>query len=149
RARSRVASAAGAHSREHAEVSGRRVAVGLRRLLGRRRRRSGLAGRRLVDPRPHRRLPGLGVVHGRALPRPRHDSAAPDMKWIPTAVRELVGLFVDDGSLAIAVLAWVVIAVLAFPALPVDSGWLAIVLFAGLAVILAENVLRSARRTRS
>jgi len=71
------------------------------------------------------------------------------MKWIPTAVRELVGLFVDDGSLAIAVLAWVVIAVLAFPALPIDSGWLAIVLFAGLAVILAENVLRSARRTRS
>jgi len=71
------------------------------------------------------------------------------VKWIPTAARELVGLFVDDGSLAIAVLAWVVTAVLAFPALPIDSGWLAIVLFAGLALILVENVLRSARRTRS
>ena len=70
------------------------------------------------------------------------------MKWLTDAARELLGLFVDDGSLAIAVLAWVVIAVLAFPTLPIDSGWLAIVLFAGLALILAENVLRSARRAR-
>jgi len=46
------------------------------------------------------------------------------MKWIADAARELVGLFVDDGSLAIAVLAWVAIAVLAFPTLPVDGGWL-------------------------
>ena len=63
-----------------------------------------------------------------------------------TAARELVALFVDDGSLAIAVLAWVAIAVLAFPALPIDRGWLAIALFAGLALILVENVLRAARR---
>jgi membrane protein implicated in regulation of membrane protease activity len=68
------------------------------------------------------------------------------MKWIADAARELVALFVDDGSLAIAVLAWVVVAVLAFPALPVDGNWLAIALFAGLAFILTENVLRAARR---
>jgi len=68
------------------------------------------------------------------------------MKWIADAARELVALFVDDGSLAIAVLAWVAIAVLAFPALPVDGGWLAIALFAGIALILVENLLRTARR---
>jgi len=67
------------------------------------------------------------------------------MKWIVDAARELVGLFVDDGSLAIAVLVWVAIAVLAFPALPVDGGWLAVALFAGLALILVENLLRTAR----
>ena len=67
------------------------------------------------------------------------------MKWLLDAARELVGLFVDDGSLAIAVLAWVTIAALALPALPIESGWLAVALFAGLAVILAENVLRAAR----
>ena len=71
------------------------------------------------------------------------------MKWLLDAARELVGLFIDDGSLAIAVLAWVAIVALALPALPIRSGWLAVALFAGLAFILAENVLRAARgRTR-
>ncbi len=68
------------------------------------------------------------------------------MKWILAAARELAGLFVDDGSLAIAVLAWVAVAVLVFPALPIASGWLAVALFAGLALILVENLLRAARR---
>jgi TRAP-type C4-dicarboxylate transport system permease small subunit len=67
------------------------------------------------------------------------------MKWILTAARELVGLFVDDGSLAVAVLAWVAVAALAFPALPIDRGWLAVALFAGIALILVENLLRAAR----
>ena len=68
------------------------------------------------------------------------------MKWILAAARELVSLFVDDGSLVVAVLAWVALATLAFPALPIDRGWLAVALFAGLALILTENVLRAARR---
>ncbi len=68
------------------------------------------------------------------------------MKWLLAAARELAGLFVDDGSLAIAVLAWVAVAALVFPALPIKSGWLAVALFAGLALILVENLLRAARR---
>ena len=68
------------------------------------------------------------------------------MKWIVDAARELVGLFVDDGSLALAVLAWIAVAVLVFPRLPIDGGWLAAALFAGLALILVENLLRTARR---
>jgi hypothetical protein len=71
------------------------------------------------------------------------------MKWMLGAGRELVGLFVDDGSLAIAVLVWVAVAALAFPILPVKGGWLAVALFAGIALILIENLLRAARqRTR-
>ena len=68
------------------------------------------------------------------------------MRWISGAARELFGLFVDDGSLALAVLAWVAIAVLVFPALPIPGDWLAVALFAGLALILVENLLRTARR---
>ena len=70
------------------------------------------------------------------------------MKWLAGAGRELVGLFVDDGSLALAVLAWVAVVVLAFQVLPVGGDWLAVVLFAGLALILVENLLRTARRRR-
>jgi len=68
------------------------------------------------------------------------------MSWIAGAARELIGLFVEDGSLALAVLVWVAVAVLVFPVLPIDRGWLAIAVFAGLAVILVENLLRAARR---
>ena len=70
------------------------------------------------------------------------------MTWIADAARELLGLFVDDGSLAVAVLAWVAVAVLIFPRLPIDGGWLAVALFLGLAVILVENLLRAVRRRR-
>jgi len=70
------------------------------------------------------------------------------MRWVTDAARELIGLFVDDGSLAVAVLAWVAVAVLVFPLLPVDGGWLAVALFLGLALILVENLLRAARRRR-
>jgi TRAP-type C4-dicarboxylate transport system permease small subunit len=68
------------------------------------------------------------------------------MTWMLAAARELLGLFVDDGSLALAVLAWIAVAVLVFPALPIDGGWLAVALFVGIALILVENLLRAARR---
>ena len=68
------------------------------------------------------------------------------MTWVLAAARELVALFVDDGSLVVAVLVWVAIAVLAFPALPIGGGWLAFALFAGLALILVENLLRAVRQ---
>ncbi len=59
---------------------------------------------------------------------------------------ELVGLFVDDGSLAWAVLGWVLINWLLLPALGLGDGWRAAVLFLGVVAILAENTVRSARR---
>ncbi len=67
------------------------------------------------------------------------------MTWIATIARKLLGLFVDDGSFALAILAWLLLAGLALPRLGLGAGWQGPVLFAGLAVIL---VLGAARRAR-
>ena len=67
------------------------------------------------------------------------------MTFLRSVLAELFGMFVDDGSLAIAILAWVaVIALLQWSAL-IAPGLLGAVLFLGLAVLLLENVLRRAR----
>jgi hypothetical protein len=59
--------------------------------------------------------------------------------------RELIGLFVDDGSLALALLGWV--AGFAFAAhLLTGASWGGPLLLAGCIAVLAENVARSARR---
>jgi hypothetical protein len=68
------------------------------------------------------------------------------MKTVAAAIRELVGLFVDDGSLALAILAVVLIAGLVatlMPKFPSAAG--AILLFGCLGVLLA-NVARAAQR---
>jgi hypothetical protein len=66
------------------------------------------------------------------------------MGWLRSIVREVVGLFVDDGSFAGAILVWVA-AVVMGARLVRGAGW---VMFVGLAVILVESVLRFARRRR-
>jgi hypothetical protein len=38
------------------------------------------------------------------------------MRWIGNIVREVFGLFVDDGSFALAILAWIGIVWFAYPA---------------------------------
>jgi membrane protein implicated in regulation of membrane protease activity len=63
-------------------------------------------------------------------------------------LREIVGLFIDDGSLATAILVWVAIVALLLPALGLPEVWRAILLFVGCVVILIENVARSVRRRR-
>ena len=64
------------------------------------------------------------------------------MSWLNNVVRELFGLFVDDGSFAIAILVWVALLWL----LPMAADWRALVLFGGLAAILIESALRRARQ---
>ena len=66
------------------------------------------------------------------------------MKFVSIVVKELFGLFVDDGSLALAILACIglVAALLKFTSLaPALCGGL---LFAGLAALLIENIWRTA-----
>jgi hypothetical protein len=63
-------------------------------------------------------------------------------------LRELLGLFVDDGSLALALLAWTAVAGLALPRLGLPAGLAAPVLFLGYLAILLENLARTARRRR-
>jgi len=70
------------------------------------------------------------------------------MRWLGTAWSEFIGLFVDDGSFALAILAWLLVAWLALPRLPLPPPWPPIVLFAGLAVILVESAVRRSRTGR-
>jgi hypothetical protein len=66
------------------------------------------------------------------------------MNWLVSIAKEIVGLFVDDGSLAIALVVWVGLILLAAQVLPVSMIGPAILI--GCAAILAENVLRRAGR---
>jgi hypothetical protein len=68
------------------------------------------------------------------------------MRVLLTVVKQLFGLFVDDGSLAIAILALIgaLAALQHSRALSPEVGGL--VLFFGLAILLVENVWRSVRR---
>lgn len=68
------------------------------------------------------------------------------MRVILSVLRELVALFVDDGSLAASALVWVAVCGLVAPRLEVPSLWLGVALGVGLAVILVENALRGAGR---
>jgi len=70
------------------------------------------------------------------------------MGALGTALRRLVGLFVDDGSLALAVVAWLCLIALFAALWPAGGGWLALLLALGLLAILAENVLRTGRTKR-
>lgn len=67
------------------------------------------------------------------------------MKWIRNILREVFGLFVDDGSFALATVVWIGIVsfVLHRTKLAVPGG---IILFLGLGLILIESVIRFSRR---
>jgi hypothetical protein len=68
------------------------------------------------------------------------------MRWLRSIAREVIGLFVDDGNFAVAILVWLVVAVVALPHLTTHARWTGLVLFAGLALVLVESVLRFSRR---
>jgi hypothetical protein len=68
------------------------------------------------------------------------------MKWLKNILREIFGLFVDDGSFALAILLWLAIVRGATPRLNIPSGSAGVILFAGLALILAESATRYSRR---
>ncbi len=66
------------------------------------------------------------------------------MRWMKSVLQEVWGLFVDDGSFALAILAWVAVTGLVLPRLGVTRGMDGILLFAGLALILVESAWRRA-----
>lgn len=69
------------------------------------------------------------------------------MKLIITALQEVYGLFVEDGSYALGILVWVIAAVLLLPKTPAGAAvWSGPLLFLGFALLLVENVLRTARK---
>jgi hypothetical protein len=68
------------------------------------------------------------------------------MKWLKNIFREVFGLFVDDGSFALAILIWLAVVRWATPHLKIPAGITAVILFAGLALILTESASRYSRR---
>ena len=67
------------------------------------------------------------------------------MNLLKNTLAELLALFVDDGSFVLTIIAWVLGGVLCLRAQLVDPGFEAALLFLGIAVILLENVERTAR----
>jgi hypothetical protein len=68
------------------------------------------------------------------------------MAFLAAVLKELFGLFVDDGSLALALLAWVALCALLAATGLAPPALLGPLLFVGLAVVMIENVLRRARK---
>jgi hypothetical protein len=67
------------------------------------------------------------------------------MKWLKSILREIFGLFVDDGSFALAILIWLAVVRWAAPRFNIPSGITGVILFAGLALILTESTARYSR----
>jgi hypothetical protein len=70
------------------------------------------------------------------------------MRWLKSIAREVFGLFVDDGSFAIAILLWAALAVVVLRRTAPFALWTGPALFSGLALILIESVLRFARKPK-
>ncbi len=64
------------------------------------------------------------------------------MNAVAAILRELAGLFIDDGALAALAVAWIVICAVVLPAVVPPLGC-ALLLFAGLAAALAFSVMRA------
>jgi hypothetical protein len=65
------------------------------------------------------------------------------MRVVAGALRELLGLFVEDAGYAFAILGWVAIASVAFRY--VDPVWRGAVFAAGFIVVLLTGVIRATR----
>ena len=68
------------------------------------------------------------------------------MKVLKTALTEIYGLFVEDGSYAVAIILWLLFAALVLPHLPLSPPLRGPILFVGMAAILLESVLRASRK---
>jgi hypothetical protein len=68
------------------------------------------------------------------------------MAWLRTIAAEMLGLFVDDGPFAAAILVWIALAWLVLPRLGLPETAKGPILFAGLASLLMGSALRAVRR---
>jgi len=67
------------------------------------------------------------------------------MSWLRSILAEIWGLFVDDGSFALAILAWLAAYWLVLPLFDIPPEAKGPILFTGLAIVLVESALRRAR----
>ena len=68
------------------------------------------------------------------------------MPWLKTVWSEFIGLFVDDGSFAVAILLWLATCWVVLPRLPLPPALPPMILYVGLALILVESALRRSRK---
>jgi membrane protein implicated in regulation of membrane protease activity len=68
---------------------------------------------------------------------------------LKTTLGSLWGLVVEDASLTLGILVWLGVATFALPALGLRDAWGELLLFVLLAIVLLENVRRSAQRAGS
>ena len=68
--------------------------------------------------------------------------------WVRTIIAKVFGLVVDDGRLAIAIVAWLLFCWLVMPHLDAGGMWRGPALSAGLAVVLLGSTLQQAARRR-
>jgi len=68
------------------------------------------------------------------------------MKTLNTIIRELFGLFVDDSTLALALLVLLSVVALLVHKTWIDTSQTAVLLVAGSIAVLIENIVRSGRQ---
>jgi hypothetical protein len=68
------------------------------------------------------------------------------LQWIRNVLREIIGLFVDDGLFALAILIWIGLVWIIRSQAGAREASGGIILFGGLVIILLESVVRFARR---
>jgi len=68
------------------------------------------------------------------------------MKALQTIFNEAIGLFVDDGPFALAIVVWLAVVAAAVRFVPGAAGWAGPLLAVGLAGILVESAWRRARK---
>jgi hypothetical protein len=66
------------------------------------------------------------------------------MTWLTSGLKQVYGLFVDDGALSAAICVWLLIVWFALPHVVASSSVRPIVLFIGLAALLVDSVRRGA-----
>jgi hypothetical protein len=68
------------------------------------------------------------------------------MKWLKTILREILALFVDDGSFAAAILVWLGVVWFISRYIGPGSVWSAVTLSVGLVLILVESAVHFKKR---
>jgi hypothetical protein len=68
------------------------------------------------------------------------------MRWMKTIVQGLFGLFIDDGSFALAIVVWIGVLWFLAGRMLYSATWSGGVLFAGLGLILLASTIRRSRQ---
>jgi hypothetical protein len=64
------------------------------------------------------------------------------MTWLTSGLKQIYGLFVDDGALSLAICVWLLVVWFVLPHIVANANVRPYVLFAGLAYLLMDSVLR-------